>query len=231
MSTADVKVQDGSEKVVIFGTKQIAEIAHFYLTHDSPYEVVAFTVDQEYLEADEFLGLPVIAFEEITARFPPNQYRMLVPMSYQKMNKLRAQKYAEAKDKGYSLINYVSSRATVWPGLELGDNCMIFENNVIQPFVTIGSDVILWSGNHIGHHSTIKDHCFLASHIVVSGSVTIEPNCFIGVNATLRDGITIARECLIGAGVLILKDTKEREVYRGPSGELFPRTSDRLGKM
>jgi len=30
------------EKVVIFGTEELAQVAHFYLTHDSPYEVVAF---------------------------------------------------------------------------------------------------------------------------------------------------------------------------------------------
>lgn len=29
-------------KVVLFGTEELAQVAHFYLTHDSPYEVNCF---------------------------------------------------------------------------------------------------------------------------------------------------------------------------------------------
>ena len=187
-------------KIVIFGIGQLAEVVHFYLTHDSKHEVVAFTADREFIHDDTFAGLPVVPFEEITTRFPPQEYKMFVALSYRGVNKIRADKYRQAKEKGYLLISYVNSRATVWPDLKIGDNTFIFENNVIQPFVTIGSNVTLWSGNHIGHHSRIEDHCFLASHIVVSGAVVVGSYTFIGVNATLRDNIKIGPSCVIGAG-------------------------------
>lgn len=215
-------------KVVVFGVGQMAEVAHFYLTHDSEHEVVAFTVDRDYIDRECHFGLPVIPFDEIEASFCPNKYRMFLPVSYKGVNKARAGKYCEAKGKGYGLISYVSSKATTWPGLEIGDNCFIFENNVIQPYVRIGSDVIMWSGNHVGHHTTIKDHCFIASHVVISGSVVIEPYCFLGVNATIRDNITVARECVIGMGALITKPTEERGVYLGPQATLIPKRSDEL---
>ena len=51
----------------------------------------------------------------------------------------------------------------------MGDNCFIFEDNTVQPFVTLGNNLVLWSGNHIGHHSTLRDHCFISSHVVISG--------------------------------------------------------------
>ena len=44
---------------------------------------------------------------------------------------------AQAKAKGYALRTYVSSKATVWPDLALGENCFILEQNVIQPFARI----------------------------------------------------------------------------------------------
>jgi sugar O-acyltransferase (sialic acid O-acetyltransferase NeuD family) len=216
------------EKVVLFGNGQIASVAYFYLTHDSPYEVVAFTVDRDYLTEKEMFGLPVVPFEDVQSIYPPDRFKMYVSVSFRKVNKLRAEKYAQAKEKGYTLISYVSSKATTWPGLSIGDNCFIMENNVIQPFVKIGNNVIMWSGNHIGHHTTIQDHCFLASHVVVSGSVTVGPYCFFGVNATTRDGITIAPECVIGAGTLILKDTVEKGVYIGKPAELLSKRSDEL---
>ena len=71
----------------------------------------------------------------------------------------------------------------------------------------------------------------MASQVDVSGFVTIEPNCFLGVNPTIRDEITIARKCVIGAGALIMKSTKEREVYVGPTAQLLSFSSDRLPKL
>jgi sugar O-acyltransferase (sialic acid O-acetyltransferase NeuD family) len=221
-----------SEKqpIVLFGGGEMAEVIRYYFTHDSIYDVVALTVDREH--AGEISSdLPVVPFDEIESRYPPDRFKMFVALSYRSVNQVRARKYAEAREKGYTLVSYVNSKSTTWPDLSIGDNCFIFENNVIQPFVKIGSDVILWSGNHIGHHSTIHDHCFLASHIVVSGGVTIEPLTFIGVNATLRDHVRIAAECVIGAGALILKDTNPKEVYVGVAAQLHTRSSDQLRKI
>ncbi len=217
-------------KIVIFGVGELAEVANFYLTHDSPHEVAAFTVDSGFLKAHQHVGLPAVPFERIEELYPPDEFQMFLPISYRNRNRLRESKVQQAKEKGYSLISYVCSRAITWPGLVVGENCFIFEANVIQPFVQIGNDVILWSGNHIGHHSRIGDHCFVASHVVISGSVTVEPFCFLGVNATIRDGITIGRECIIGAGSLILEDTEPGGVYRGnPAALLPPRTAPQKG--
>ena len=204
---------DAVRNLVIFGTRQIAEVCSFYFERDSEYRVAAFTVDGAFLEADSFRERPVVPFDEVARRFPPADHDLFVAVGYAKMNRLRAEKAAAAQALGYRLARYVSSKAITWPGLEIGDNSFVMEANVIQPFASIGSDTILWSGNHIGHHARIGDHCFLASHVVVSGGVEVGDHCFIGVNATLRDGIKIAPRCLIGAGALIVKDTKPDEVY------------------
>jgi sugar O-acyltransferase (sialic acid O-acetyltransferase NeuD family) len=201
-------------KVVIFGASQWAELAHFYLTHDSPHEVAGFTLDREFIESPKHKGLPVVPFDEVEQHYSPQAYQMFIPMSFKKMNHQRADKYQQAKEKGYTLISYVSSKATVWPGFKCGENCFILEDNTIQPFVEIGNNVVMWSGNHIGHHSRIRDHVMITSHAVISGCCTIEPYCFIGVNATVRDETILARETLVGMGVTILNDTKEFEVYK-----------------
>jgi sugar O-acyltransferase (sialic acid O-acetyltransferase NeuD family) len=215
-------------KVIIFGTGGFAEVAHFYLTHDSEHEVVAFTADSEFIKEKEFLSLPLVPFEEVDSIYPPDGFNMLIAIAYKKLNKIRAEKYSEAKGKGYSLISYVNSKAIHWGDTEIGDNCFIFENQTIQPFVKIGNDVIIWSGNHIGHHSIIGDHCFITSHVVISGNVNIGPYCFLGVNSTIRDGITIAGECIIGAGALILHDTVKKGVYRGKAAELYSKDSSKV---
>ncbi len=201
--------------LLVFGTGDIAQLAQYYFSHDSGYEVVGFTADAAYLQEDTFLGLPVVAFEDLTRHFSPEGHELFIALSYSKLNAIRREKYLAAKSLGYRLASYVSSRATVLNQGRIGDNCFILEDNTVQPFVTIGSNVTLWSGNHIGHHSTIGDHSFLASHVVVSGGVEIGESCFIGVNATLRDHIKVGSKCVIGAGALLLADAEPGGVYIG----------------
>lgn len=204
------------QKVVIFGNHGIAEVAHFYLTHDSEFEVAGFTVDAAYAEGEEFQGLPLVHFENVEKTFPPETYKMLVAVSYTGLNKVRAEKCREAKQKGYELISYVNSRCTHWPDLKIGENCFVLEDVTIQPFVTIGDNVTIWSGNHIGHHAKIEDNCFITSQVVISGYVVVGQNSFLGVNCTIRDGVKIAERCIIGAGALILRDTEPDSVYKTP---------------
>ena len=214
-------------KVVIFGTGSFAEVVQFYLNKDSPHEVVAFTVHQSHLKANQFKGLPIFPFETIERGFPPEHYKMYVAVGYRQLNRVRAKIYAEAKQKGYELITYVSSKCTYW-GDSIGDNCFIFEDNTIQPFVRIGNDVVMWSGNHIGHHSTIGDHSFISSHAVISGHVQVGPYCFIGVNASTRENIRIGESCIIGAGALIMRSTKDKEVYIGNGTKPDNRNSNEI---
>jgi sugar O-acyltransferase (sialic acid O-acetyltransferase NeuD family) len=200
-------------KVVIFGAGKIADQAFFYLTNDSPYEVVAFTVDESYMTKENLYGLPVIPFGQVENKFPPGGFKMFLALGYQNLNKLRAAKYLSAKDKGYELISYVSSKASNFGGVDIGDNCFILENAVIQPGSKIGNNVYVWSGNHIGHHATIGDHCYISGQVVVSGNTVIEPYCFIGVNATIGHEITVGRESIVGAGCVITKTAEPKSVY------------------
>lgn len=216
------------QKLIIFGTQDIAKLAHFYFEQDSPYQVVAFTVDAAYRDRETFQGLPVVDFEEVEKSYPPEAYAMFIAVSYVKMNQLRAQKYQEAKAKGYALPSYVSSRCTYLSQHSPGDNCFILEDNIIQPFVKIGNNVTIWSGGHIGHDSLIKDHCYITSHVVVSGRVTIEPYCFLGVNATLRNGITLGESSLIGAGASLMQDSEPHSVYVPPRAIKLDKSSEEV---
>jgi len=218
-------------KVVVFGVSQWAELAHFYLTNDSPHDVVAFTLDRDYIESHTNQELPVVPFDEIEQHYSPREFKMFIPMSFKKMNHVRAEKYYDAKKKGYELISYVSSKATTFPGFECGDNCFILEDNTIQPFVKIGNNVVMWSGNHIGHHSTIKDHVMITSHVVISGACTIEPYCFFGVNATVREETIVAHDTLVGMSVAILKDTNEFDVYKATPAQPAGFRSDQLKSL
>lgn len=214
--------------VVIFGTGQVAETIHYYLTEEAGRRVVAFAVDAAYRTVDQVFGLPVVDFVEVERLYPPATHEMFVAISYRGVNKVRAAKCAEAEAKGYTLTSHVSPRATVWKGFELRPNTLVMEENVIQPHATVGRNVIMWSGNHIGHHAEIGDDCFIASHAVISGACRIGQGSFIGVNATLRDNISVGAYNVIGAGTLILADTPDLAVFMGEATPISRVPSNRL---
>jgi|SRR5215510_11578587 len=213
-------------RVVIFGAGKIADQAYFYLNNDSPHQIVSFCVDADYLRQNHKLGLPVVAFEEVQEKYPPDDFQMFVAIGYQDLNRLRARKYEEAKAKGYRLISYVSSRASNFGRVEIGDNCFVLEFAVIQPCAEVGNDVFIWSGNHIGHHASVGDHCYIAGNVVISGKTKIEPYCFVGVNAALGHEITIGKESFIGAGSLITKSAPEKSVFITPDTPKYRLDSD-----
>jgi len=220
--------------VIIFGTGEIAELAHYYMVNDSDLEIVAFTADKAFIQDKFFLGKPLVPFEEIESAYPSKDFDMHVALSYNKLNLVREQKYHAAKAKGYHLVSYVCSRSVFWNDLSIGDNCFILENQTIQPTVRIGNNVMIWSGNHLGHGCQIKDHTYLSSHICISGHTVIGERCFVGVNSTFKDFITVGDRVFVAMGALVTKNIPDDAVVLGPKSTTLDggdEVSVRLKKM
>jgi sugar O-acyltransferase (sialic acid O-acetyltransferase NeuD family) len=201
------------KKLLIFGNGDFAQLANYYFSKEGIYEVVAFVVHQQYLVNNFFEDKPVVAFESLAANYPSAGYTMFIAIGYNAMNTVREKVYNQSRDMGYNLATYISPQCSYLSSFKPGDNCFIFEDNTIQPFVKIGNNVIIWSGNHIGHHSEIESHNFITSHVVVSGHCMVKSNCFLGVNSTIVNDVTIANNCVIGAGAVITSHTEKGAVY------------------
>ena len=219
------------KKLVIIGIGETGLIAHEYFEYDSVYEVVAFSASEEYITDQKINGLPVVALESLEEFYPPSEYEVFVAISSGKLNRNRTKTFFEAKSKGYTCASYVSSRAFVWRNVEIGENCFIFEDNTLQPFVKIENNVTLWSGNHIGHNTVIKNNCFISSHCVISGFCEIGESSFLGVNCTIENNTNIASDNFIGSGAIIRKDTSERDFFQEQQTDLAKIDSHRLFRM
>lgn len=202
------------KRALIFGTTDFAQVAYVYLRDDSDYEVAGFTVNERFIAEPRLLSMPVIPFETLPKTHPPDEFVIFLGIGFSKVNANRRAVHDMCKAAGYELPTYIHSSVHRWPETTIGEACFIFEENVLQPFVSIGNNCVLWSGNHIGHHSKIENNVFIASHVVVSGKCTIKNNCFVGVNATFRDGITVGEDCVIGAAAVLLRDTAPGSVYK-----------------
>lgn len=220
-----------AQKIVIFGTSEIARLACEYFTHDSEYDVAGFTVDRDYMQGDMFESLPLVAFDEVKTRFPPTEYMAFVAAGSQKLNRLRRDKYRAMKDMGYTCASYVSTRCFRWHNVQIGENCFILEDNTLQPFVRIGDNVTLWSGNHIGHSSVIHDHCFISSHVVISGFCTIGEASFMGVNAAVSEGSHIGADNYIGMSAIVNGHTAPDTIIAPKATEKSPIGARRFSKV
>ena len=129
---------------------------------------------------------------------------------------------------GYELISFVSPRAQTVPDLEIGDNCLILENVVVQPFARIGNDVTICASSVVGHHTVIKDHAFVSPGAVILGVVTIGARSLVGASATIIQGVKLDKDCLVGMGVSVTQDAAAGSVFINPEAELMPQTSEEM---
>ncbi len=213
--------------VYIFGSAEIASLAAFYFTHDTPMTVRGFVVDDEFVSEKSLEGLPIWGWSEFRKAHPVDGTRVHVALSYRGLNRLRERKFQQVKQAGYLMPSYISSKATSWPGFRYGDNCFVLEGQNLQPNVTLGDNVMLWSNNHIGHGSTIDSHAYLASEIVVSGHVRIGARTFIGVNSTIRDFVTIGHDSFIAMGASVTQDLEPGSVVLGPRSTILDAKDDK----
>lgn len=216
------------KKIIVFGNKSVARIAYNDLTYFSNYEVSGFTLDREFIDKDTLFELPVVPFDKVVSIFPPDEYKMIIAIGYIQVNKIRAERYYQARKMGYQSINFISPKSTTYPDLTLGENSQIGHNSVIYSDAKIGNNVLIGPNCVIGHDVVLHDHCFLSGSNAISGSVVVGPYCYLGTGSIIRNKVTIARECVIGAGAIILEDTDEKSVYLGKPAKLLPISSDEL---
>lgn len=218
-------------QVVIFGCGRGADTAYRYLAKDSPHHICGFTVEAEFLRQTTFHGLPVVDYETVTSRFPPDEYHMFVPLGFQQMNGLRAAKYLSAKTKGYRFVSYVNSRHYSLDPVAVGENCFILDSQIFNLDVSIGDNVTIWSGNHFGDRTVIGNHVWIASHVTLSGDVKIGDFCFLGINASVSNNVTLGPRTFVGANVLISQNTRADSVYVASPPKQIQLPSDRFLAM
>lgn len=217
--------------IILYGAGKIAEVLLYFFRNHSDFDVVACTVDREFLPKQEWEGLPAVAFDEVEKLYPPSKHEMFVALGYQELNALRARKCAEAKGKGYALASYVHPSSGLPLDCMMGENCFIMNNVMVHPRVTLGNNVFVWSGAMIGHHSKIGDHTWLTSCVNISGGVTVGRCCFFAVNATVAHNVAVGDECFIGANALLTKCTDDQEVFLAESSKPFRLNSQQFLRM
>lgn len=193
------------ENIILFGTGPVSQVAEFYLKEE--YNIIANTLDKEYIDLAQS-NREVLPFDENLKKLDA---KIFIPISYVRCNTVRAKKYEQAKQWGLKFVSYIHPTAKV--SGKVGENCMILEDVIVQPYTTLGDNCIIWCHCHIGHHNHIGDHNYITSGSILCGSCEIGNYNFIGAGVLIRDNINIGNKNILGMGAVITKSIDNENLY------------------
>lgn len=111
----------------------------------------------------------------------------------------------------------------------IGKNCNICAQVLIENDVIIGDCVTVKSGVQIWDGARIEDKVFIGPNVTFTNDllprsmnkdydckgITLRKGCSIGANTTLLAGIEVGENAMIGAGSVVTKDVPANTVWFG----------------
>lgn len=196
------------KKVVVYGNTILSKMLFYDAVGNINFETVCFTVDKEYLQSTEFLGLPQLDFKNIEKTYPADEYDMIAVLGGYRCMRNREKMFLKAKGKGYYLRNYISPKADFSPEINLGENNIVMAQSHIGIGGSMGNNNIIRQNVYLGHHFHLGNNNFIGAGCNIGGNCIIKNTCYIGLGATIINNITIENETLIGAGSVVIRNTK-----------------------
>lgn len=202
----------------IYGTTDLAENL-FYLLEEEGRKIEGFTVDRQYIAEQykaleihgETVKIPIISFDVLKGYPDKKEIGIYLCIGYTQMNAARREKFAEIKNCGYHIENYIHRTACVETD-KLGEGNLIFEQSYIGMYAEIGNGNIVYPKAMIAHHTKVGDFNYFAISASVAGHVTVSNENFFGNNATTKDKITVGNGNLIGANAYVQHDLSDENV-------------------
>ena len=201
------------KRIVIFGNTEFAEELYQVMTSEG-IEVVAFTVDRQYMESDTFCNLPMYPFESIEECVDMTDVEVALALGYSQMNNVRKLKYEECKKRGYSIATFCSKNAFIYTE-SIGEGCIIMPSTYIGPLVEIGLCNVFKVKNSLPHHNKVGNFNWFSGGCTFGGGAIVGNNCFLALSTTVRNSICIADYTFVAANSYLHKNTLEGGAYMG----------------
>ena len=193
-------------KILIYGSKAIADMIFYDSLSSDIYEVVGLVVDRNHLSSKK-RPLVEMVLEDCINKYNTTEHKIVVVDSSQRQGS--SPMVTKAVKLGYEVCSYLSNRAIISPDAIIGQNTVILENVYIGPNVVIGNNTIIRQNTYIGHDVVIGNDCFIASGTNLGGHTEISDSVWIGLGCVVKDRISISKSAFVGAGAVVVKDVDE----------------------
>jgi len=197
------------KKVIVYGMNILSKMLYYDALGREDFQIACFAVDNEHLGGRKLmLGLPLVGMDEVDELYPPDEYDMVALFDGYDCMRDREKKYAKAKSKGYTLRNYISSKADVPPDTAMGDNNIVIGQTHIGIEGSMGDNNLIRQNVYLGHGFKLGNHNVITAGCTIGGDCEFKNNCYIGIGSTIVNDTTIEEETLIGAGGVVIKNTE-----------------------
>ena len=124
---------------------------------------------------------------------------------------------------------YIWQYCIILPGAEIGSNCNICANVLIENDVKLGNNVTVKSGVQLWDGVTLEDNVFIGPNVTFTNDkvprskmypdlflkTLIKKGASIGANSTIVAGHTIGEYAFVGAGSVVTKAIPANTVWYG----------------
>lgn len=210
-----------NKNIVIIGNTEHADTMYQYIVNTGYGKVVAFSVNRQYIGDAELFGLPVVALEELSELYPPEQVDLIMGVGYVKAGDVKARLFTTLTEQGYTFRNYIHPSALIAENVQLGSGNNILEGVILEAGVKLQDGNLLFGGSMIAHDTEVGSFNTLSVKAVVAGCSKVMNHCFVGANATVRDHVTIKDYALVGAAAYADRDLEEYSVLAAQKSVLL----------
>jgi sugar O-acyltransferase (sialic acid O-acetyltransferase NeuD family) len=211
-----------AREVIIYRAGQTGRMVYYDSLNHPTFKIACFAMEEKYLTGEkELFGIPVVSDKEVREMYPPHKYDMLVADERFENMRDRMEKYYHMKRLGYRFTNYISAQARVEPGIEMGENNIIFGQVHLGFGGKLGSNNVIRQQVYLGHNFNVGNNNVFKPGARIGGFSVIKDYCFIGMGAVVKDEVTIERGSLIGAGCVMIRNVEPYSVNVGNPGRII----------
>ncbi len=207
--------------LIIVGNGSYARMMKRYIELTDYGKVIAYTVDEEYIQEDMQDGVKVCSPKELKASFPCEDLALIMGIGYKQMGNIRESMFKKYKLLGYGFENYIHPTAIIEKNVTLGEGNNILEGVILEESVVLGDANLLFGGSIVAHETVLGSFNTLSVRAVVAGCACIGNHCFIGASGVVKDHVKFEDYVLLGASAYGFQDMEQYSV-------VVPARSNRL---
>ena len=201
-------------KLIIYGIGEFAKLVRYYFEYETEYEVVAYCLDEQYMKNNIFDNLPIVSFDSLENEYSNSFYQIFIAVGYKNMRARKAL-FESVQKKNYTMASFISKSVLKDPSVQIGENCLVLQGVILEPFCNIEANTFINSGVTVCHHAKVSKHCFIAAKTLIGGYTTIGENSFLGFSSVVLQKLNLSAETLLGAGAVCVSHTTPYSMYIG----------------
>lgn len=122
--------------------------------------------------------------------------------------------YERIKAAGYRMGTLISPYATISPGTQVGEGCILYDT-ILSVDVTVKENVLINVRVIVGHDAVIGANSVLSANTFVGGKTELGECVYMAPGSMAKDRITVGDNSLVSLGAVLLRSVRPGAIMVG----------------